>query len=487
MEQLMAGNTMKEDRLLTAFAKFATQVSGDLDAESTQAAKSALVDALAVSLGALPHPPAQRARKYAALFDVPQGVTIWGSGQRTNVEAATLVNGVPLRGYDYNDFYFGKAAGHPSDIIPGLLALAESRGHTGKQVLTALAVGYDVCISLFDTFDIDSNGWDYPMLVTIAAVCAFSRLVGLSEAAAREAIAIAVVSNYVSDESESHELNARGDLTMWKRFNGSDAIRHAVYSVLLAEVGVEGVVRPFEGRSGLLAKIRTPDDVIQRLFDRLDPSKPLKRVTEVRYKRWPVGSRGQSAIQSAISLAGKIEDMASAQSVTVYTDEMVYDHLVRRRSDPWHPFSRETADHSLPYIVTAALLEGQIKLESFDVERVIDPARQTFLNEKVKVEVDPALCLGSAGGFITRVEVTDASGKVHKGDARPHPGHPLQPLTREDMEAKFYENVDPIFGHAHSQNVLHAIWSFDTHPNVKDLVGLLVHPNPESLKTAEVA
>ncbi|HEY4296987.1 MAG TPA: MmgE/PrpD family protein [Paraburkholderia sp.] len=479
----MSGNTMKEDKLLTAFAEFATGVSGELDAASIEAAKAALVDAIAVSLGALPHPPAQLARTYARLFEASRGATVWGSGETVNVEAATLVNGVPLRGYDYNDFYFGKAAGHPSDIIPGLLALAEWRGYSGSEVLTALAIGYDVCISLFDTFDIDANGWDYPMLVSIAAVCAFARLVGLSKTQAREAIAIAVVSNYVSDESESHELNARGDLTMWKRFNGSDAIRHAVYASLLAEVGVEGVVRPFEGRSGLLAKIATPDDVLQRLFDRLDPSKPLRRVTEVRFKRWPVGSRGQSAIQSALSLAGKLGNVAQARSVTVYTDEMVYDHLVRRRSDPWHPISRETADHSLPYIVTAALLEGQIKLESFDVERVIDPARQAFLNDKVKVEIDPDLCRGAGGGFITRVEVTDADGMVHKGDAKPHPGHPLQPLTQADLEAKFFENVDPIFSHEHSVAVLKAIWSFDTHPDVKQLVGLFVHPQPATLTT----
>ncbi|MGS0892931.1 MmgE/PrpD family protein [Burkholderia stagnalis] len=483
----MSGNITKEDKLLTAFATFATNVSGELEPASVDAAKAALVDAIAVSLGALPHPPAQLGRKYARLFATPNGATVWGTGERVNVEAATLVNGAPLRGYDYNDFYFGTAAGHPSDIIPGLFALAEWRGYTGEQVLIALAIGYDVCISLFDTFDIDSNGWDYPMLVTIAAVCAFARLVGLSTTQTREALAIAVVSNYVSDESESHELNRRGDLTMWKRFNGSDAIRHAVYATLLAECGIEGVVRPFEGRSGLLAKIKTPDEIIQRLFERLDPSRPLRRVTEVRFKRWPVGSRGQSAIQSALSLAGKIGNVEQARSVNVYTDEMVYEHLVRRRDDPWHPISRETADHSLPYIVTAALLEEEIKLDSFDVERVLDPARQAFLNDKVKVEIDPDLCRGAQGGFITRVEVTGADGTVFKGDAKPHPGHPLQPLTRTDLEAKFFENVDPIFDRQRSEQILQAIWAFDSHPDVKCLVGLLVHPRPETLTTVTSA
>ena len=480
----MSGNVIKEDKLQTALAAFAVGVSGTLDSEASHASKRALVDALAVSLGALPHPPAQLARKYALHSKVERGATVWGTGERVTAETATLVNGVPLRGYDYNDFYFGKAAGHPSDIIPGLLALAEWRGYTGPQVLTALAIGYDVCISLFDTFDIDSHGWDYPMLVTIAGTCAFARLIGLNLMQTREALAIAVVSNFISDESESHELNARGDLTMWKRFNGSDAIRQAVYACLLAEVGVEGVVRPFEGRSGLLAKVKTPDADIQKLLVRLDPKKPLTRVLEVRYKRWPVGSRGQSAIQSAISLAEQVKDMQAVKSVTVYTDEMVYDHLVRRRDAPWQPISRETADHSLPYIVTAALLEGQIKLESFDVERVLDPQRQKFLNDKVKVEIDPALCLGSAGGFVTRVEVTDSDGTVRKGTAKAHPGHPLQPLADTDFEAKFFENVDPIFGHAHAQKVLDVIWKFETLKVVDPLVALLVHPEPSTLAPA---
>lgn len=473
----MAGNVIKEDKLQTALAAYATGVSAKLDETALHASKRALVDAFAVSLGALPHPPAQIARKYAQHFKVQNGATVWGTGETVTTETATLVNGVPLRGYDYNDFYFGKAAGHPSDIIPGLVALAEWRGYTTEQVLVALAIGYDVCISLFDTFDIDSNGWDYPMLVTIAGTCAFSRLVGLSLAQTREALAIAVVSNFVSDESESHELNARGDLTMWKRFNGSDAIRQAVYAVLLAEVGVEGVVRPFEGRSGLLAKIKTPDDVIAKLFERLDPSKPLSRVSEVRFKRWPVGSRGQSAIQSALSVSKAVENIYDARDVTVYTDEMVYEHLVKRRDAPWDPISRETADHSLPYIVTAALLEGQIKLESFDVERVVDPKRQAFL-KRVKVEIDKSLCRGAAGGFVTRVEVVDAAGRKHVGTENAHPGHPLQPLTDADFEAKFFENVDPVFGHAHAQKVLTALWRFDQLGTVRPFVDLLVHPNP---------
>src|SRR5690606_33094090 len=133
---------------------------------------------------------------------------------------------------------------------------------------------------------------DYPNIVAIGATCAAARLLGLTETQTREAIAITIAPHFASDEVESSELNARGDLTMWKRFNGSDAIRQSVYACLLAEAGVEGVVRPIEGRHGLLAKMGlTPEDVAS-LYAALESPAALSRVAQTTYKRWPVGSRG---------------------------------------------------------------------------------------------------------------------------------------------------------------------------------------------------
>src|SRR5262249_49551812 len=151
-------------------------------------------------------------------------------------------------------------------------------------------------------------------------------------------------------EIESGELNARGDLTMWKRFNGADAVRNSLQACLLASVGAEGAVRPFVGRLGFIEKLaQKREEGIAILRAKLAGTHPLSRVCETYVKRWPVGSLAQSAIQAALQARGKVGDLARIAQVRVFAEEGAYEHLVKIRKDPWHPISRETADHSLPY------------------------------------------------------------------------------------------------------------------------------------------
>src|SRR5438552_16436081 len=120
-----------------------------------------------------------------------------------------------------------------------------------------------------------------------------------------------VVPHFVSDEIESGDLNARCDLTMWKRFNGGDAARNALQACLLASVGVEGAVRPFVGKFGFIAKLANKtDDAFTVLHARLDPRRPLARVCETYFKRWPVGSLAQSAIQAALQARQQAGDIS---------------------------------------------------------------------------------------------------------------------------------------------------------------------------------
>lgn len=165
-----------------------------------------------------------------------------------------------------------------------------------------------------------------------------------------------------SDEIESGDLNRRGDLTMWKRFNAGDAIRQAVYACDLASAGVEGAVRPFEGKFGFLNKLGASAESLAVLRERLSDHTRLGRVV---LKRWPVGSRAQSAIQAALDARSKVGDVEGIAAIRVSTTDGVFEHLVRCRPAPWAPISRETADHSLPYIVASAVLDGRISTDSF--------------------------------------------------------------------------------------------------------------------------
>ena len=112
----------------------------------------------------------------------------------------------------------------------------------------------------------------------------------------------------------------------------------------------------------------------------------------------------------------------------MFAEEGAYEHLVKIRANPWHPISRETADHSLPYIVAAAVLDGYICTGSFDPARVLDPARRHFLADKVKVSAAPELGTLSGGklkraqaGYLSRVEIETGDGRILRGDAAPFP------------------------------------------------------------------
>jgi 2-methylcitrate dehydratase len=288
-----------------------------------------------------------------------------------------------------------------------------------------------------------------------------------------------VIPHFASDEIESGELNKRGDLSMWKRFNAADAVRNSLQACLLAQVGVEAAVRPFVGKCGFMQKMNMKDDPLPVLGERLNPRIPLRRVDEAFMKRWPVGSVAQSAIQAAIQARSQIKDISRIKQIRVFAEEGAYDHLVKIRQDPWHPISRETADHSLPYIVAAAVLDGTIRVNSFTPKVVLKPERQAFIK---KVTCAPALELGSHAmgkhkrvelGYLSRVEIELNDGAVVRGDARPFPGHHKNPFTDADLNEKLRENVEPIAGAQRAARLTQLLWSVDKIKSTRELTKLL--------------
>jgi 2-methylcitrate dehydratase len=470
------------DEVAALLGDFAAHAPDALDARATRAAKAALIDSLAVAMGALAHPAAQAARRHAYRFPVSDGCVIWGSATRTAPELAALTNGVLLRCYDYNDFFVGRRnSGHPSDMVAAVIAAAEWADVDGARLLSALALGYEVVAAAFDAFSTAPGGWDYTNLVALGATCAVARVLGLDAVQAREALAMTVVPHFASDEIESGELNRRGDLTMWKRFNGSDAARNALQACLLAQVGVEGAVRPFVGRQGFIQKLANKsEDAIPVLKERLAAKRPLTRIAETNMKRWPVGSLAQSAIQATLAARAQVKDLARIKQVRVFAEEGAYDHLVKIRQAPYAPISRETADHSLPYIVAAAVLDGVVTTESFAPARVLDPARQRFVADKVKAAPEAALGTIAGGkhkrhemGYLGRVEIELVDGTVVHGEARPFPGHPMNPFTDEDLAGKLAENMAPFAGARQTAALARSLASIETLKSVRELTGLL--------------
>lgn len=469
------------DQVAELLASYTVKANGTLDEPTRHATKRALSDSVAVALGALDHPASHIARKFVAPLASGKGSVIWGTSMRANPDLAAFVNGSLLRCFDYNDFYVGQRnSGHPSDMTAGVIATAEWTGASGADLLSALAIGYEVVGAVFDAFSTAPGGWDYTNLTGIGACAAIARLLNLTEDQTREAFGIAVIPHFASDEVESCELNRRGDLTLWKRFNGSDAVRNALMAGLLAQAGVEAAVRPFTGNNGFIAKLANKHDPIPVLQDRLATDVKPSRIAQTYMKLWPVGSVGQSAIRAALEAREGVKDLSKIKEVRVYCEEGAYDHLVAIRHDPYHPISRETADHSMPYIVAAAVLDGYIHVDSFDPERVLEPKRQKFVSEKVKVTAAPELGTIASGklaraeaGYLSRVEIELEDGTVSQGRAQPFPGHPKAPFTDAEIAQKVTANALPFAGQEVTDRIIAGLAGFERLSNVRDFTEIL--------------
>ena len=474
-------STTHPDAISSCLARFTVQVSQQLDDTILVATKRALSDSIAVALGALDHPASHKARLYVKPFNTMAGARVWGTSMMANPDLAGFVNGSLLRCYDYNDFYVGdRNSGHPSDMVAGVVALGEWVGASGSEVLSALAVGYEIVGAAFDAFSTAPGGWDYTNLTAIGAIGACARLLKLNEAQAREAFGINATQHFASDEVESCELNDRGDLTLWKRFNGSDAVRNAMQACFLAKAGIEAPVRPFEGNNGFVSKLANDHDALSVIQSRLDPDEPLSRVAQTYMKLWPVGSMAQSAIRAALEAREQVANVEAIKQVRVFSEEGAYEHFIEMRQDPYNPISRETADHSMPYIVASAILDGYIGIDSFDPKRVLAPERRTFVANCIVVKAAPELGKKSDGklsrasrGYLSRVEIELLDGTVLHGTAEPFPGHPQAPFSNEDIAQKVTQNALPFAGKSRTDEIIHGLNAFEGYKHVSEFTSLL--------------
>ncbi|WP_296559186.1 MmgE/PrpD family protein [Pigmentiphaga sp.] len=432
------------DAFLDQLAGFCVEArTFDIDDHCRESARKIVLDTFGVVLGALEHRASRRARQFAGRFPVPGGARLWGTGERVNAEHAALLNGAPLRAYDFNDFYFGtKGGAHPSDIVTGVMAVAEAEGAGGPAVIRALCVGYELIVAMSDCLDPEREGWDYPCITSLGAVAAVADLLALDRAQLRHAFSIAVNAHYPSNEVESSEPDAHGELTMWKRFNGSDGVRQSVQACYLALCGVEGVVRPFEGRHGFFAKLGVTREEAGEASSRLARIRRFEGIGAGSFKRWPVGSRGQSAIQSALRAraalleGGRTPDVIA--HVKVHADPGVYEHLHAIRTDPFQPRTREAADHSLAYIVAAALTNGEIGPHSFEAPARDAPALRALLSGRVEIL---RAARPSPSNLLAEVILEDGDGRLYRGGSEPAPGTAGAAMPIGTLLQKFRENV----------------------------------------------
>lgn len=443
------------DRFSRMLAEYAASVRWEeVPPQTVHEVKRRVLDSLGVALAAFPEPAPKAARAYAYHWPAPRGATLWGTQFVAPAEAAAFCNGVMVRYLDFNDTYLSKEPLHPSDTIPALWALAEWRGLPGREFLTSVAVAYEIGVSLCDAASLRRWGWDHVNYIGVATAAAAARLLGLPVEGIEHAVSLACVPHAAMRQTRA------GELSMWKGAAAANAARHAVFAAVLAEAGMTGPYRPFEGEMGFFRQLLGGEPFAEEPLEPLRRKHPPRRILDTYIKYWPVEYHAQSAVDAALQLRAEVEDPRRIESVRIATFRAAYE-IIAKDPEKWEPKTRETADHSLPYIVVVALLDGRVDRTSFAPQRLADPAVRRMLKERTHLEEDPELTAGYPDGIPNRIEVRTHDGQTYVREVRYPRGHAKNPLSDAEVVDKFRANVAGLLSDSQAEQVADAVWHLE--------------------------
>jgi len=428
-----------------------------LSSETLHECNRHLVDAFASALAAYDEPLCQGARAIAQRYSGCPESRLWGSQIKTSMEAAAFANGVMLRYLDISDTYLSKSRGHPSDMLSGILAVAEHLQSDGQSVITAIVLAYDVYCSFTDSVDINSLGWDQPVYSILGTVVGVAKLMKLNNNQMGHAIALALTPNMAFIQTR------HGDLSAWKGCAGPNASRNAVFACLLAQQGFSGPSDIFEGKFGFF-------NVITH-FDWQLPSSGHHKISDTHIKSLPVCYHGQSSVLCAMKLRAQMS-LDDIKDIHVETYGAAF-RMMGNDPTRWAPTTRETADHSMPYVIAIALVEGKFDSNTFADVRLKDAALQALMS-KVRVSEDPQLSAQYPEGAPGRVTICTHQGEIFTEELRYPTGHAKSPMSDGDVQQKFRDLLSNQGQPERIEKLLQILTHFEQVKNTKtELMDLL--------------
>src|SRR5215471_1138846 len=421
--------------------------------------KKRIVDSLACGIGAFNAEPVRIARETALDASDPRGATILGTRKRSTADLAAFANGMMVRYFDYNDTYLSLEPAHPSDNIGPCIAVAAQQSSSGKQLLLSIALAYEIQCRLCDAADIRHRGWDHVCYGLVSVAIASGWLMRLSQEQLTQAVNISLSSHITMRQVRA------GELSMWKGVSFPNAARNAVFSAMLASRGMTGPSPIFEGEMGFFKQISGTFEIDTESFG---GRKGSFKIDETYLKYFPAEIHSQSAIWAALEARKEIPNIGDIVSVEIASHEAGY-NILGKDPEKWTPATKETADHSLPYIVTRALFDGKVDNSTYTPRKFKDPTILEFL-KKVTVVEDKELSQMYPEAVANSVTVTLNSGKTVTKQVNYHKGHPKNPMSDKDVEDKFRRLTAKQYGKSQADKILKTIWDLD---KVKDVDKML--------------
>lgn len=447
------------------WAEYAAALSfSDLPPAAVTQAKRFLLDSIGCALGGFHVADCRIARQVIAQMGGVAEATVIAFGDRTNAVNAAFLNSLMIRSMDYNDVYWKQDPSHPSDLIPAALSLGERQHSSGQDVITAIIIAYDLEMRLCEAAfpGIREIGWHHASLTQLASPVVAGKILGLQPEQYVNAIGI----------SGSHNLTlgavTAGHLTMMKNTVDPMATQSGVFAALLAQHGYIGPEAIFEGKEGLFAQLGVrwePERLVAGL------GRDFK-IVDCSMKPYPSEALTHSPITATLQLVhqnGLRPD--DIELVEVQTIARAADIL----SDPskYEITSKETADHSLPYCLAAAIADRELTPRQFQPDKLSDP-RILNLVPKISVRTNEEFEQLFPSTQSCEVAIWTRSGRFYRCRVDYPKGDPRHPLTDEELKHKFASLAEGVLSTQRQHAVVTMIEHLESLADIGHLMSALV-------------
>lgn len=389
----------------------------DLSANALRELKIRLLDSLGCAIGAQEGAPIRRILAQNVDFGGNPLATMIG-GVKTSPDRASFYNSALVRYLDYNDSYLAKGETcHPSDNIGSVLAAGEYAGIDGKAFLTALGIAYQVQCRLSDVAPVRHKGFDHTVQGAYGTAASAAFALGLSAEKTANAIAIAATAY------NALRVTRTGNLSNWKGLAYPSTGWTSTHSTFLAMRGMTGPEEVFEGNKGF-------KDSIAGDFDIDWSQEDLERVNNTIIKKFNAEIHSQSTLEGLVELRNKHEfDPAEIVSVDLNTFDVAF-HIIGggEEGGKKNIRTKEEADHSLPYMMAAAILDGNVLPAQYRPERIEKDDIQTLL-KKVNVAENPAYSDRFPGEEVCDITINLANGDKLTIDKTDYEGFHTRPAS----------------------------------------------------------
>lgn len=452
-------------------AAFVEQASYDqLSTLACDELKLRVLDALGCAIGALDGLPMPLLRAQLEDFGGTGPSTVIGGGQ-TAPDRAAFMNGALVRYLDFNDSYLAPGETcHPSDNLAAVLAAAEYARRSGRDFLTALAVAYQVQCRLSDAAPVRHRGFDHTTQGAYSVAAGVAKALDLDRTRIAHALAIS------GTALNALRVTRTGRLSHWKGLAFPNMAFGATHAAFLAMRGVTGPLEVFEGAKGFMETIAGPFTIDWE-------SEGLERVTHTILKRYNAEIHSQSVIEGILELRAAGLAATHVERIEIEIFDVAY-HIIGGGEEGEKTLVRtkEEADHSLPYLVAVAVLDGQVLPAQYAPERIVRADVQALL---CRVTVRPAADLSAAfpAEMPCRLIVHRKGGRVLELEKRDYQGFRNRPAGREIVIGKFEQLAAPFAPASLRREVIEAVLNLERLPGVGELTALLARVAAEAATT----